>query len=416
MLLDYDVIEPMNKDEMSCILCTYTSTNLYVLACGHRYCRACLMTLFHCKGSCPIEGHDSNAENAKSLIVLCIYKDRGCTMERIIKEDMHVEKFVDMLDEHIAACRFRPEIDVHMEQGSTLTDVVNVEMDDNTCDFMHCKNQCASDDIRDDTRDDGRNDRRVVTEEADENLTYMVELQSRLDEAVKTNDVLKCTLDSLLANITRVRDELNDFSNSKELNTMVEQDNQLKTHEMKINRCFYLFEVIKDHADTISRNGTLAWTIHDYSEKLRDAITNKVVFIQSHPFYTEMHGYKLRARLYPNGFGSGLSTHMSLYLQIMDSVGNDIQQWPFKHNVTFTLIDQVNHSLHLRMKLDIDPMRENFRKPEDKKDNIPFGIDEFISIRDLNDRQCRSFLRYNTICIKIEVTPPNEQANQYYCC
>ena len=63
--------------------------------------------------------------------------------------------------------------------------------------------------------------------------------------------------------------------------------------------------------------------------------------IGSSPFYTdrtESYGYKLKVKLFPNGQGCGVNTHLAVLLFVMK--GEYDVTWPFKKKVKFTVIDQ----------------------------------------------------------------------------
>ena len=82
------------------------------------------------------------------------------------------------------------------------------------------------------------------------------------------------------------------------------------------------------------------WKIGGFEEILRQAKTGGQVWIESDPFYTGECGYKFKMRLYPNGYGKGENTHLSLFLAIIVGEYDAILQWPFPKKVTLTLIDQ----------------------------------------------------------------------------
>ena len=64
-------------------------------------------------------------------------------------------------------------------------------------------------------------------------------------------------------------------------------------------------------------NGILVWKISDFTQRQQEAISGKTPSLYSPPFYTSPAGYKVCARLYPNGDGIGKGTHLSLFFVVM---------------------------------------------------------------------------------------------------
>ncbi len=66
-----------------------------------------------------------------------------------------------------------------------------------------------------------------------------------------------------------------------------------------------------------SYNGTLLWKIESYQRKRQDAINGVKTALYSPPFYSAQHGYKMCAKIYMNGDGSGKRSHLSLFIVVM---------------------------------------------------------------------------------------------------
>ena len=82
------------------------------------------------------------------------------------------------------------------------------------------------------------------------------------------------------------------------------------------------------------------WKIGGFHEILGRAKRGVYVRIESDPFYTGECGYKFGMHLYPNGYGKGKNTALSLFLLNMVGEYDAILQWPFPKKVTLILIDQ----------------------------------------------------------------------------
>ena len=60
----------------------------------------------------------------------------------------------------------------------------------------------------------------------------------------------------------------------------------------------------------------------------------------SPPFYTHPQGYKMCLRVDANGNGGSNGTHVSVFACMMRGEFDDHLKWPFKQNITVTLLDQ----------------------------------------------------------------------------
>ena len=81
-------------------------------------------------------------------------------------------------------------------------------------------------------------------------------------------------------------------------------------------------------------DGTLLWKISDFERKCREAKSGKVTSIYSPAFYTGVVGYKMCARIYPNGDGMGKNSHLSLFFVLMRGHYDSLLPWPFQQKVS----------------------------------------------------------------------------------
>ena len=87
-------------------------------------------------------------------------------------------------------------------------------------------------------------------------------------------------------------------------------------------------------------SGKFAWKIMGFSVILKNAKSGSVKEIYSSPFVTGKQGYKFSICLGPDGDHSKRNTYVSVFLRVMKGDFDAIPPWPFRCNVTFTLIDQ----------------------------------------------------------------------------
>jgi len=150
------------------------------------------------------------------------------------------------------------------------------------------------------------------------------------------------------------------------------------------------------------------WKIINFSEILRQAKTREIQKIDSAPFYTESYDYKLKVRIYSNGCGSGKNTHLSVFTVVMKSEYDAILPWPFKRDVTYTLIDQQEDQVERRNvfeQLTVNKRPSVFsRRPLFREENPGWGYTTFISHGKLYSRR---FVVDDTLFLQVEIGSPS---------
>ncbi|KAG9463470.1 hypothetical protein GDO78_021676 [Eleutherodactylus coqui] len=146
-----------------------------------------------------------------------------------------------------------------------------------------------------------------------------------------------------------------------------------------------------------SYDGIFLWKISEFTKKCQDASVGRSVSLYSPAFYTARYGYKVCLRVYLNGDGTGKGTHISLFFAIMRGEYDVLLSWPFKHKVTFMLMDQSNRE-HVIDAFRPDIMSVSFQRPVNDM-NIASGCPLFCPLSKL---QCgRShYVRDDTIFIR----------------
>lgn len=146
------------------------------------------------------------------------------------------------------------------------------------------------------------------------------------------------------------------------------------------------------------------WKINNFNDKLRQAKTGKNKALESVPFYTKCHGYKLKVKFHPNGQKSGKNTHLSVYIAIMKGEYDAILDWPFKKKVRVTLIDQQEDPVERKnvfQTISLGDHPENGARPVNEE-NTGRGHTEFISHEKLFSR---CYLKDDTLFLQVEVGP-----------
>jgi TNF receptor-associated factor 2 len=152
-----------------------------------------------------------------------------------------------------------------------------------------------------------------------------------------------------------------------------------------------------------SFDGTLLWKISNISERMQEAKSGQQTSFYSPPFYTSKNGYKMCARIYLNGDGSGLNTHLSIFFVLLRGENDALLRWPFRQRVTFVLIDQTTSERKQNV-LDAfrpDQSSSSFRRPVSDM-NIASGLPLFCPHSKLMAHD-REYIKEDTIFIKIIV-------------
>ena len=147
-----------------------------------------------------------------------------------------------------------------------------------------------------------------------------------------------------------------------------------------------------------SFDGVLIWKITDFARRQNDAKTGKQISLNSPCFYTSRHGYKMRARIYLNGDGTGKGTHISLFFVVMRGEYDALLRWPFRQKVTLMLMDQ-NNVEHVIDAFRPDRNSSSFQRPR-RESNIPSGCPTFCSLSEFSNH---AYVRDDTMFIKVIV-------------
>jgi hypothetical protein len=159
----------------------------------------------------------------------------------------------------------------------------------------------------------------------------------------------------------------------------------------------------------IPDNGCLLWRITNVYERIQEAKSGRQTSFYSPPFYTDKYGYKMCAKIYLNGDGSGRNTHLSLFFVILRGEYDALLTWPFRQKVTFALLDQSESKEHVVDACRPDPNSSSFKRPISEM-NIASGLPVFFYLVTLNSSH-REFIKDNTMFIKIKVQNISNEDN-----
>ncbi|KAM5164521.1 TNF receptor-associated factor 5 isoform 1-T2 [Mantella aurantiaca] len=182
-------------------------------------------------------------------------------------------------------------------------------------------------------------------------------------------------------------------------------ENKFSKHEMQFTLHKSLFSKHEERfrfLESTCYNGKLIWKITDYERKKREAAEGRMVSIISQHFYTSRCGYRLCARAYLNGDGSGRGSYLSLYFVVMKGEFDSLLSWPFKQKVTLMLLDQSGKKNNIVDVFKADPHSSSFKRPEGDT-NIASGCPRFVSHNQLENPRNGCYIKDDTLFIKVVV-------------
>lgn len=147
-----------------------------------------------------------------------------------------------------------------------------------------------------------------------------------------------------------------------------------------------------------SFDGVLLWRISNVSAKIYDSFNEPEKSYFSPPFYTSRQGYKMCARIYLNGDGTGKGTHISLFFVLMRGEYDALLRWPFRQKVTFMMLDQ-NNVEHVIDAFRPDPNSSSFHRPR-RETNIASGCPLFFPLTELNKH---AYIKDEVMFVKVIV-------------
>ncbi|KAG5840983.1 TNF receptor-associated factor 1 [Anguilla anguilla] len=149
--------------------------------------------------------------------------------------------------------------------------------------------------------------------------------------------------------------------------------------------------------EDVSYNGTFLWRVSDLSRKMNEAASGHRNNLYSPAFYTAQYGFKACMRLYLNGDGVGKGTHISLFFVVMKGEYDALLSWPFKHKVTFFLLDQ-NQKEHVIDAFKPDLSSSSFHRPVSDM-NVASGRPLFFPLAKLRSPR-HAYVKDDTLFIK----------------
>ena len=191
------------------------------------------------------------------------------------------------------------------------------------------------------------------------------------------------TTRDLVKKVDELKRQLKEGLNEKQVNEAIER----KVMQMKKAKSFM-------------------WKIQNFSEVLRKAkeIGGFHRILKSEPFYTESCGYKMQLLLYPNGDGSGLNTHISVFHSVIEGEYDALLSWPLSTAVKITLIDQPR-DIFPQNPVDFYFTHKVNERPKENS-NCSLGSPAFVSHEKLKTSR---YLIDDTLFLRVVIGPDTTQ-------
>ena len=151
----------------------------------------------------------------------------------------------------------------------------------------------------------------------------------------------------------------------------------------------------------------LSWRISDIEKILVQAREKSSTVLESSPFYSANHGYKLKLYVYRNGDITNKHIYLSVFLVLMEGEYDSLLPWPFHQRITFILVDQqegTDEKKNIVMDFITDPSLSSCAKSAGKVVKPSIGFARFVSHKNLKTRR---YIVNDSLLLQIEVHPPN---------
>uniref|UniRef100_A0A8D0HEU7 TNF receptor-associated factor n=1 Tax=Sphenodon punctatus TaxID=8508 RepID=A0A8D0HEU7_SPHPU len=384
-------------------MCQYCKTFLVSFSLKNHEKNDCPDYPVHCPHDCSqmilkkeIEKHFSVCPEAE---IDCPYKPYGCLIK--VKRGKLVEHENASLKEHMLQI---------LHKNSKLEEQISDLY--KSLEFKEIKIQQLADTVkkcekefRQFTQLFGKNSSLLVsTQTLASHLDKSAWLETQVRQLVQTanQQQSKFDLGSLLETIENIKQKIAFMETYDQRLVVLEgqfnkHDAHLTNHRAQLNKNEERFKLLEGTC----YSGKLIWKIMDYKTKKREAVESRTVSIFSQPFYTSRCGYRLCARAYLNGDGSGKGTHVSLYFVVMRGEFDSLLPWPFKQKVTLMLLDQSGKKNHIVEAFKADPNSSSFKRPDGEM-NIASGCPRFVAHTMLENTK-NSYIKDDTLFLKVMV-------------
>ncbi|XP_025219092.1 TNF receptor-associated factor 5 isoform X3 [Theropithecus gelada] len=404
------------EERYKCAFCRSVLHNPHQTGCGHRFCQHCILSLreLNTVPICPVDKeviksqevfkdncckrevlnlyvYCSNAPGCNAKVILGRYQDKRRNLQEhehsALREHMRLvlEKNVQ-LEEQISDLHKSLEQKESKIQQLAET-IKKLEKEFKQFAQLFGKNGSFLPNIQ------------VFASHIDKSAWLEAQVHQLLQMVNQQQN--KFDLRPLMEAVDTVKQKITLLENNDQRLAVLEEetnkhDTHINIHKAQLNKNEERFKLLEGTC----YNGKLIWKVTDYKMKKREAVDGHTVSIFSQSFYTGRCGYRLCARAYLNGDGSGKGTHLSLYFVVMRGEFDSLLQWPFRQRVTLMLLDQSGKK-NIMETFKPDPNSSSFKRPDGEM-NIASGCPRFVAHSVLENAK-NAYIKDDTLFLKVAV-------------
>ena len=343
-----------------------------VRANGTTYCRLCYLSQDKFSSSDKMLPYHPDLEIAAKIQKLecyCYYRPDGCEWKGTVEQ----------LDYHFEECQYKI---FKCQYCETFYQLKDQQTHTSECIMEQCK--CGKV-LR---REAIQEHRSICSKYITCAKCYLRIFSSDFENHINTCESIYCLIceesfqqSSHVNHIERVKGT-ETFSSHIQL---MESENRATKNQVNLlkKENLELKETVSKHDDILSeirqtgegrKDGSLLWVIENVLEKYKKAKeNNEPIFSPS--FCSHENGYKMGAKLYLNGDGSGEGEFISLYFFLNKGPFDELLTWPFANKVALQIMTFGDKDPSIEI---FTPEKDalSFEKPKGKR-NIPSGFSRF---------------------------------------
>ena len=246
-------------------------------------------------------------------------------------------------------------------------------------------------------------DTMTKVDELQKQVGELKESNAALNEKLEaTNSFVTSKVEALVSKVNAQSSELATFNSV--LSAQIDAD---KKEWKAVNSV--LNSKVDSQAKVVARLTNVSpfvWKISGFSNVLKLAKNGntKSIFAE---FYTGKQGYKLNVRVDPDGDQTNRNRYMSVYVGIMKGDYDAILPWPFREEVTFSVIDQQPDAAQRKTIVAVlkpnetqTPSGSFSSRPTVEQNPELLGIRRLISHKVLKTRR---YVEHDTLFLQVEV-------------
>ena len=377
---EYEFLNPDHAEEQKCPICFLVVRDAYqVNCCGKIMCESCLMRLLQGCETCPMCRDNigdkyfkdtKSDQSIKSLRLFCSYRSAGCEWNGELRN----------VEEHLNDCLYQ---DVECEDCNETVLKLHLQ--------THKTNECPERRYKCPLCKEEETYRSITTTHTSECPEAIVECQNTgctvsvkrselpLHTEVCPKQIVQCPFNHMGCGFQSERDKL-----------PVHIEKRITSH----------VDLVAQHVQIYHRVAPVIIKMSDF-ERSRQ-LDKKW---HSNGFYTGLGGHKVRLQVFPNGYGDGKSSYISVYINLMPGANDDILQYPLRGKFTVELLNQIEDGSHHRgcIMFDSKASEKNACSRKYQLDEHGWGICRFIRYSSLGIDTTLStqYLQNDTVYFRI---------------